>query len=120
MRPFNLGRHKELSSEFMGRHDPSGICGTIGNLPSRRAGLKTSLITSPSGRRKSQTMKRLIAKFRRRRGKFFSPGARRLNAGTRWRQDFPNHKVINRGFGGSEILDCTHFADRIIFPYEPR
>lgn len=35
-------------------------------------------------------------------------------------QDFPNHKVINRGFGGSEILDATHFADRIIFPYEPR
>lgn len=35
-------------------------------------------------------------------------------------QDFPNHKVINRGFGGSEILDATHFAERIIFPYEPR
>jgi lysophospholipase L1-like esterase len=41
----------------------------------------------------------------------------------RWKTlqaDFPNHKVINRGFGGSEILDCTHFADRIVFPYEPR
>src|SRR5258706_6088826 len=35
-------------------------------------------------------------------------------------QDFPNHKVLNRGFGGSEIADATHFADRIIFPYEPR
>ena len=35
-------------------------------------------------------------------------------------QDFPDHKVINRGFGGSEIVDSTHFADRIIFPYEPR
>ena len=35
-------------------------------------------------------------------------------------QDFPNHHVINRGFGGSEIMDATHFADRIIFPYEPR
>lgn len=35
-------------------------------------------------------------------------------------QDFPEHKVINRGFGGSEIVDSTHFADRIIFPYEPR
>ena len=34
--------------------------------------------------------------------------------------DFPDHKVINRGFGGSEIVDSTHFADRIIFPYEPR
>jgi lysophospholipase L1-like esterase len=34
--------------------------------------------------------------------------------------DFPDHKVINRGFGGSEIVDATHFADRIIFPYEPK
>src|SRR5882724_9827793 len=35
-------------------------------------------------------------------------------------QDFPNYKVINRGFGGSEITDATHFADRIIFPYQPK
>jgi lysophospholipase L1-like esterase len=35
-------------------------------------------------------------------------------------QDFPDHQVINRGIGGSEISDATHFADRIIFPYEPR
>ena len=34
--------------------------------------------------------------------------------------DFPGHRVINRGFGGSEILDSTHFADRILFPYAPR
>jgi lysophospholipase L1-like esterase len=35
-------------------------------------------------------------------------------------QDFPDQKVINRGFGGSEIADSTHFAERIIFPREPR
>ena len=35
-------------------------------------------------------------------------------------QDFPKEQVINRGFGGSEIMDATHFADRIVFPYEPR
>jgi len=35
-------------------------------------------------------------------------------------QDFPGLPVINRGFGGSEISDSTHFADRIIFPYAPR
>src|SRR6266571_4068522 len=34
--------------------------------------------------------------------------------------DFPKHKIINRGFGGSQIEDATHFADRIVFPYEPR
>ena len=31
-------------------------------------------------------------------------------------QDYPNHKVINRGFGGSQIVDSTHFAERVIFP----
>ncbi len=35
-------------------------------------------------------------------------------------EDYPDHHVINRGFGGSEIADSTHFADRIIFPYEPK
>ncbi len=34
--------------------------------------------------------------------------------------DFPDHKVINRGFGGSEIVDSTHFADRLIFAHEPK
>jgi lysophospholipase L1-like esterase len=41
----------------------------------------------------------------------------------RWKslaQDFPKQRVINRGFGGSEIVDSTHFADRIVFPCEPR
>ena len=35
-------------------------------------------------------------------------------------QDFHQHRVINRGFGGSQIADSTHFAERIIFPYAPR
>jgi lysophospholipase L1-like esterase len=34
--------------------------------------------------------------------------------------DFPEVKVINRGFGGSELGDSTYFADRIIEPYHPR
>ena len=34
--------------------------------------------------------------------------------------DYPGLPVINRGFGGSEIVDSTHFADRIIFPYKPK
>jgi lysophospholipase L1-like esterase len=40
-----------------------------------------------------------------------------------WRtlaSDFPQHQVINRGFGGSQIADSTHFAERIVFPYAPR
>jgi lysophospholipase L1-like esterase len=35
-------------------------------------------------------------------------------------EDFPHHRVINRGFGGSEIIDSVHFADRIVIPYAPR
>jgi len=35
-------------------------------------------------------------------------------------QDFPDTPVINRGFGGSEIVDSTHFAERIVFPYSPK
>ena len=35
-------------------------------------------------------------------------------------QDFPGHQVINRGFGGSEIADATHFAGRIVFPCAPK
>ncbi len=41
----------------------------------------------------------------------------------RWKtlaRDFPGQPVINRAFGGSEIEDSTHFADRVVFPYEPR
>lgn len=34
--------------------------------------------------------------------------------------DFPEAKVINRGFGGSELSDSTYFADRIVKPYRPR
>ena len=34
--------------------------------------------------------------------------------------DFPGHTVINRGFGGTEIVDSTHFAERLIFPHAPR
>src|SRR5207248_1400570 len=35
-------------------------------------------------------------------------------------QDFPKQKLINRGFGGSTIPDCTRYVDRIVTPYQPR
>ncbi len=34
--------------------------------------------------------------------------------------DYAGYPVINRGFGGTEIVDATHFADRLIFPHEPK
>jgi lysophospholipase L1-like esterase len=35
-------------------------------------------------------------------------------------QDFSGLKVLNRGFGGSQLADSAHFADRIVLPYRPR
>lgn len=35
-------------------------------------------------------------------------------------KDFPQHPVINRGFGGSQVSDSVEFAERIVFPYAPR
>ena len=36
------------------------------------------------------------------------------------KQDFPGLNVLNRGFGGSHIIDSVHFADRIVTPYAPQ
>ncbi|WP_417380867.1 SGNH/GDSL hydrolase family protein [Gimesia sp.] len=33
---------------------------------------------------------------------------------------FPGQSVLNRGFGGSEIVDSTHFADRIVIKHQPK
>lgn len=46
-------------------------------------------------------------------------GSSTIRMWTTLQEDFPNVKVINRGFGGSQIVDSTHFAERIIIPYEP-
>jgi lysophospholipase L1-like esterase len=47
-------------------------------------------------------------------------GASTIRKWTTLAQDFPKHPVVNRGVGGSEIEDITHFADRIIFPHQPK
>ena len=33
---------------------------------------------------------------------------------------FPKLNGVNRGFGGSEIADSIHFADRIIIKHRPK
>jgi lysophospholipase L1-like esterase len=33
---------------------------------------------------------------------------------------FPDSPVVNRGFGGSQICDSTHYADRLVTVHEPR
>lgn len=47
-------------------------------------------------------------------------GASTIKRWTTLAQDFPDQKVVNRGFGGSQICDSTHFADRLIFPHRPK
>ena len=42
---------------------------------------------------------------------------------TMWKdvQDyFPGYTIVNRGFGGSTLLDQIRYADAIIFPYQPK
>jgi lysophospholipase L1-like esterase len=33
---------------------------------------------------------------------------------------FPDFTILNRGFGGSSLPDVIRYADRIIFPYQPK
>lgn len=47
-------------------------------------------------------------------------GSSTIRLWTTLKQDFPESQVINRGFGGSQIVDATYFAPRIIFPYAPK
>ena len=47
-------------------------------------------------------------------------GASGIRMWTSLGKDFPNQRVINRGFGGSQIADATYFADRIVVPYKPK
>jgi lysophospholipase L1-like esterase len=42
---------------------------------------------------------------------------------TKWTdvQDyFPSHHIINRGFGGSTLVDVIRYTDDIAFPYKPK
>jgi len=47
-------------------------------------------------------------------------GSSSIRKWTTLAEDFPHHHVLNRGFGGSQLIDSVHFADRIVIPYEPR
>ena len=35
-------------------------------------------------------------------------------------EDFPSHRIINRGFGGSSLPHVIAYADEIIIPYKPK
>ena len=42
---------------------------------------------------------------------------------TKWKTintDLPGYPIINRGFGGSRLIDVMHFAQETIFKYQPK
>lgn len=53
-------------------------------------------------------------------GAILFTGASGIKRWTTLAQDFPDLKVINRGFGGSQISDSIHFLDRVSIPYHPK
>lgn len=53
-------------------------------------------------------------------GAILFTGSSSIRMWTTLAEDFPDARVINRGFGGSQMSDLIHFADRIVTPYAPR
>lgn len=42
---------------------------------------------------------------------------------TKWKEaqaDFPDHIIVNRGFGGSTLLNVIHYIDDVVYPYQPK
>ena len=47
-------------------------------------------------------------------------GSSSIRLWTTLAEDFPKHRVMNRGFGGSQLIDSVRYAKRIVLPYKPR
>jgi hypothetical protein len=47
-------------------------------------------------------------------------GASSIVKWTTLKQDYPDATIVNHAFGGSMICDSTFYADRIIFPFDPK
>jgi hypothetical protein len=53
-------------------------------------------------------------------GAILFTGSSSIRRWTSLAQDFPEHQVINRGFGGCQLADVVYYADRIVIPYQPK
>jgi lysophospholipase L1-like esterase len=47
-------------------------------------------------------------------------GSSSIRKWTSLKRDFPGHTVINRGFGGSQIIDSVDYFERIVVPLQPK
>jgi len=54
------------------------------------------------------------------RGGVLFVGSSTIRLWTTLEQDFAEHQVLNRGFGGSEMLDSIYWFDRLMAPHRPR
>jgi len=52
-------------------------------------------------------------------GEIVFTGSSTIRRWTTLAQDFPGFRVVNRGFGGSQMEDSLYFADRILIPRDP-
>jgi lysophospholipase L1-like esterase len=74
----------------------------------------------------AQPFREEIARFKQQDSIHFPPANANLFIGsssfTKWTdvQDyFPGYKIINRGFGGSTLLDVIRYVPEIVYPYRP-
>jgi lysophospholipase L1-like esterase len=75
----------------------------------------------------SQGFQKEILEFKKQDSLAFPPSNAILFVGsssfTKWKDVsnyFPNHVIINRGFGGSTLLDVIHYKKDVISPYKPK
>jgi lysophospholipase L1-like esterase len=47
-------------------------------------------------------------------------GSSSIRLWTNLAQSFPGHKVLNRGFGGSQLSDSAALVERLVLPYKPK
>jgi lysophospholipase L1-like esterase len=85
------------------------------------------LFLSVFGTVQSQGFQKEILEFKKQDSLAFPPSNAILFVGsssfTKWKDVsayFPNHVIINRGFGGSTLLDVIHYKKDVISPYNPK
>jgi lysophospholipase L1-like esterase len=85
------------------------------------------LFLSIFGTVQSQGFQKEILEFKKQDSLAFPPSNAILFVGsssfTKWKDVsayFPNHVIINRGFGGSTLLDVIHYKKDVISPYNPK
>ena len=104
---------------------PLLLCCLVPALPARAG--QTQAATAPTTPPASARFEKEIAAYEAEDRKSPPPqggvlfiGSSSIRLWTTVARDFPELTVLNRGFGGSILRDSTHFAPRIVLPYQPK